>query len=249
MTLRILVVDDEPMARERLKRLIQAIQDYELAGEAENGEQALIQMANLEPDIVLMDIRMPGMDGMEAAEQIARMEKSPALIFCTAYDEYAINAFKVNAADYLLKPVRKEALEEALNRTSKTNKLQQQSVSEKKESSSQLLVASTYKGTVLIDLEKVLYFKADQKYVTVYREEDELLIDNTLKDLEQDYSEHLIRVHRSALVAKHKIIGLTKDHSGHLVVDLDTVNTGQERISVQVSRRHAQEVKDWFKSL
>ncbi|HET8848260.1 MAG TPA: response regulator, partial [Marinobacter sp.] len=113
---RILIADDEPLARQRIRRLLDAVPGYQVCGEATDGDDALRKVAELEPDILLLDIRMPGLDGMDTADRLSRLDKPPAVIFCTAYDHYAIQAFNVNAVAYLLKPVRKEALASALAR-------------------------------------------------------------------------------------------------------------------------------------
>lgn len=252
MTYKVLIVDDEPLARERIKRLINEMENYDICGEASNGQVSLDIAARLHPDIILMDIRMPVMDGLEAAAQFAKTENSPALIFCTAFDDYAIDAFKVNATDYLLKPVRKEALVAALERTTSLSKVQRKSLDDRPAQGEQphLLVANTYKGTVLIDLERTYYFMADQKYVTAYSEDGETLIDNTLKELESEFTEKLIRVHRNALVCRAKIQGLNRDREGQYYIELKNAQRlPQEQQRVYVSRRHSQEVRDWLRSL
>ena len=116
MRLRVLVVDDEPLARERLTHLVEDLPDVELAGTAGTGEEALMLAGSLRPDVILLDIRMPGMGGLEAAHHLARLPEPPAVIFTTAYDEHALAAFDAQAAGYLLKPVRLEKLQEALAR-------------------------------------------------------------------------------------------------------------------------------------
>ncbi len=240
----VLVVDDEQLARERLIRLIDALDGYQVCGEAGNGEQALAEIRSTEPDIVLLDIRMPGMDGLDAAQQIANLETPPAIIFCTAYDEYAISAFKVQAIDYLLKPVRKEALEKALQQAGKLNKVQlseNQKPDSKDETSSPYLVAKTWKGSELIDITHIHYFMADQKYVTVYHQNGETVIDNTLKELESDYSPRFLRIHRNSLVNTDFIEALVRDSAGHYVIRLK----GQAG-EVAVSRRHISDVKGWL---
>ena len=123
--MRILIVDDESLARERIIRLIQEqLSDHEIVGEAKNGLEALEKIQLLRPDVVILDIRMPGMDGLEVARHLMALETSPAVIFSTAYDEHAIDAFKVNAIDYLLKPVRVEQLKQALLKATRPNKTQ-----------------------------------------------------------------------------------------------------------------------------
>lgn len=241
----VLVVDDEPLARERLVRLVEALDDYQVCAEASNGEEALAAIHQSEPDIVLMDIRMPGMDGMAAAEQIATLQTPPAIIFCTAYDEYAISAFKVQASDYLLKPVRKEALEKALLQASKLNKVQLNDAlpSNNRSESTSALVAKTWKGSELIDLTHIYYFVADQKYVTVHHINGETVIDNTLKELEAGYAPRFLRIHRNSLVNTDYIEALIRDNAGHYTVRLKN-NIGE----IPVSRRHTRDVKTWLES-
>lgn len=243
--IRVLVVDDEQLARERLIRLIDALDSHQVCAEASNGEEALSAIQQSEPDIVLMDIRMPGMDGMAAAEQIATLKTPPAIIFCTAYDEYAISAFKVQATDYLLKPVRKEALEKALRQASKLNKVQlndsQPSINSRESTPS--LVAKTWKGSELIDLTHIYYFMADQKYVTVHHQNGETVIDNTLKELEAGYAPRFLRTHRNSLVNTDYIEALIRDNAGHYHVRLKN-NVGE----IPVSRRHTSDVKAWLES-
>jgi two-component system response regulator AlgR len=126
--MRILIVDDEKLARERLIRMVETLDGYEVAGIADSGEEAVRQSIRLAPDIVLLDIRMPGMDGMEAGRQLASLASPPAVIYCTAFGEHAIEAFEVNASAYLMKPVRREALIDSLARVATVNKVQMESV-------------------------------------------------------------------------------------------------------------------------
>lgn len=241
----VLIVDDEQLARERLMRLVEALDGYQVCAEAANGEEALKAVHLTEPDIVLMDIRMPGMDGMAAAEQIATLKTPPAIIFCTAYDEYAISAFKVQAIDYLLKPVRKEALEQALLQAGKLNKVQlgDTLANSAQGDTTPCLVAKTWKGSELIDLTHIYYFMADQKYVTVHHLNGETVIDNTLKELEADYSPRFLRTHRNSLVNTDFIEALVRDGAGHYLVRLKN-NAGE----IPVSRRHTSDVKAWLES-
>ncbi len=241
--IQVLVVDDEQLARERLMRLIDSLEGYQTCGEACNGEQALTQINQTDPDIVLLDIRMPGMDGMEAAQQIAKLEMPPAIIFCTAYDEYAISAFKVQAVDYLLKPVRKEALEQALAQSGRLNKVQLSGsqTAQQQGDATPYLIAKTWRGSELIDITHIHYFMADQKYVTVHHKNGETVIDNTLKELESDYSPRFLRIHRNSLVNTDFIEALIRTSAGHYVIRL------KEHIGeVAVSRRHVNDVKNWL---
>src|SRR5690554_3076436 len=159
---RILIADDEPLARQRIQRLVEELPDYRVCGEASDGDDALRKVAELEPDILLMDIRMPGMDGMEAAHQLSQLTNPPALIFCTAYDHYAIQAFEVRAIAYLLKPVRREALTDALARAGKINRVQLQALTREADTGSGQLAVRTHRGTELIDLTDIHYCEADQ---------------------------------------------------------------------------------------
>src|SRR5690554_8145620 len=154
---RILIADDEPLARQRIQRLVEELPDYRVCGEASDGNDALRKVAELEPDILLMDIRMPGMDGMEAAHQLSQLNNPPAVIFCTAYDHYAIQAFDVQACGYLLKPVRKEALAQALERAGRTNRVQRRSLTRQADHGTGQLAVRTHRGTELIDLDTILY--------------------------------------------------------------------------------------------
>src|SRR5690606_31054528 len=122
--IRVLICDDEPLARDRLRRMLEKIPETLGVGEAENGEELLEQLPQLRPDLILLDIRMPAMDGLPAAARLSESDNPPAIVFCTAYDEHAIAAFKVNAIDYLLKPVRQDDLEKTLHKASRVNKAQ-----------------------------------------------------------------------------------------------------------------------------
>ena len=242
MTTRVLVVDDEPLARQRLLRLLGNLEHYTAIGEAENGEEALHKIAETHPDIVLLDIRMPEVDGLQIAERINQLDTPPAIVFCTAYDDYAIAAFQVNAVGYILKPVRQEALQNALDKSARLNKTQLNALEQNKQTEdAQYLVAKTYKGTELIELTHIYYFMADQKYVTVYHQGGETIIDDTLKDLERTYANYFLRVHRNALVNQNRIHALNRNAQGHYELKLDGVST-----PLSVSRRHAQELKQWL---
>lgn len=246
--LSIFIVDDEELARERLKRLIEAFEYCVFLGEAENGAKALQEIPRLSPDIVLLDIRMPGEDGLAVAEKLSRMAEPPAIIFCTAYDEYAISAFKFNAIGYLLKPVRKEDLLLALSNAQKLNQIQLRQARNQLEQEPadkvRLFVANTWQGQELIPFEDIFYFKSDQKYLTVVHSKGETLSDQTLKDLEQSYPDLLLRAHRNTLVSKLHINSLTKTPSGHYEIHLENCPD-----PIQVSRRHVSDIKHYLSTL
>jgi two-component system response regulator AlgR len=237
---RILIADDEPLACDRLRRLVNALPGYTVCGEAADGDSALQAVAELEPDIVLLDIRMPGADGMDVAAHLNQLERPPAVIFCTAYDHYALQAFEVNASAYLMKPVRKDALATALQRAAKTNRLQQPPPASPAAAAGELAVR-TYRGTELIDIASLIYCQADQKYVTLHHLQGDVLCDYTLKDLEQHYGDHFLRVHRNTLVGTRFIQALHRSASGQTVLIL---RDGLGELAV--SRRHASELRQWL---
>jgi len=154
--MKVLVVDDEKLARERLVRMVETLEDYEVAGTAESGAEAVREAIKLEPDIVLLDIRMPGMDGLEAGKQLSTLAAPPAIIFCTAFGEHAVEAFDVSASGYLMKPVRREALQEALGKASRVNRVQMEAIIGRDESplerSRTHISAKTRRGIELIPL-------------------------------------------------------------------------------------------------
>ncbi|MDX1633202.1 MAG: LytTR family DNA-binding domain-containing protein [Marinobacter sp.] len=235
---RILIADDEPLARERLARLVDRLDGYRVCGESGDGHATLRAVAELEPDILLLDIRMPGMDGMEVAEKLSALTHPPAIIFCTAYDHYAINAFEVQAAAYLLKPVRREALADALGRAGRINRVQLQALQVRSEASEDQLAVRTHRGTELIELAAILYCEADQKCVTIHHSQGETVTDFTLKELEQAYPEQLLRIHRQTLVGVRHIQALLRDDDGHYRIRLR-----QQDTELPVSRRHATAVR------
>ncbi len=235
--MKVLVVDDEKLARERLVRMVATLEGYEVVAEATTGDEAVQKAVEYEPDVVLLDIRMPGMDGMQAGEQLAALASPPAVIFCTAFGEHAIEAFDVNAAGYLLKPVRREALSDALSRVGQINKIQKQMATGQVEDDSTRsrthISAKTRRGIELIPLTEVRFFQADHKYVTVRHDKGEVLIDDTLRELESEFGDKLVRIHRNALVMMNHLEGLERDSTGHYQVRMRGV---EEKLDV--SRRH-----------
>ena len=241
--MRVLAVDDEQLARDRLRRLLDD-GDVELVGEAANGIDAIEAVNALQPDVVLLDIRMPGMDGLEAASHLARLEEPPAVIFCTAYEEHAIEAFDVSAVGYLLKPVRKDALHAALAKAGRVNKAQLQALAPEDADARTHICARTRKGIELIPVTEVRFFQADQKYVTVRHGDGELIIDDTLRELEEEFGERFVRIHRNALVAVRYITGLERSDDGHFSVRLTDVDE-----PLTISRRHVAGVRKLVKNL
>ncbi len=236
--MKILLVDDEALARQRLAALIDELGDpYRLVGEAADGEQALRLFEELGADLVLMDIRMPGMDGLEAARRLAECSRPPAVIFTTAYDEHALQAFESSAQDYLLKPVRRERLLTALQRSQRLTRSQLASHAHQ-EQEVPLLHASYRGGLRTIPLDQVIYLRADSKYVMARHTEGELLLEESLKGLQERYGDWLLRIHRNALVVRRYLSGLEKGRDGIPRVVLRGCDE-----TLEVSRRHLPEVR------
>ncbi len=242
--MRVLNADDEAPARERLRSLLAEIPDMEVVAEAVNGEQALRLAVEASPDVVLLDVRMPGMDGIEAARQINSLVEPPAVIFTTAYDEYAVSAFDTNAVGYLLKPIRKEKLAEALGRAGRLTRPQMQKLAESpQEQPKRTHIAARHRdGLRLIPVEEVIHFFAEQKYTTVKHVKGEDLIEDSLRSLEEEFGTAFVRIHRNALVSVRYLEGIDRNPEGQYFVRL----RGCEA-PLQVSRRMASELRDRFR--
>ncbi len=235
----VLIVDDEPPARERLRRLLGEIGDCEVVGEAGNGSDALAACARLKPDIVLLDVRMPGLWGIEVARHLSALEAAPAVIFTTAYGDHAIDAFDAQAIGYLLKPIRKEKLSRALTHASKisASRLVQATRSANIERRREHVCARLGEQLRLIPIGEIYYFFADQKYVTVKHQNGEDLIDEPLKELGVEFASEFVRIHRNALVAEKHIAAIERTEDGQYLVRMRDCEG-----SLQVSRRHATEL-------
>ena len=247
--MKILIADDEPLARERLLHLFSEIkQEYHLI-EASNGLEAIEQVNQEEPDIVLMDIRMPGMNGLEATQHLMAIDNPPAVIFTTAYDEYALQAFESQAVDYLLKPIRKERLEKALSNCSKLNKLQLEQLGrQNKEISYRTHISAQVRNTImLVPVTDIFCFLADNKYITIKYQKDgdiaETIIEGTLKSLEEEFSTAFLRIHRNALIRKDRIAALQKHKDGRVLLKLTGLSD-----EFEISRRHLSCVRKLMKS-
>ena len=240
--MRILIVDDEAPARDRLRQLVEDDTEHEVVGEAGNGQEALNVAATVNPDVVLLDIRMPGIDGIETAHHLNSGEQPPAIVFTTAYDEYAIEAFEANAIGYVLKPVRRERLAKALKQASRLSREALSDVGQQTGGAERRahICARVHDELQLIPVESVYCFVADQKYVKVVHAGGSVLIDEPLKALEQEFPEEFVRVHRGALVALQAIDALKKDEEGKTRVML---RDGDFEEPLVVSRRHLTEVK------
>lgn len=227
---RALIVDDEEPARQRLARLLDHMPQVELVGEAANGEQALELLQTLQPSIIFLDISMPVMNGMQLATIIAEQFPHIHVIFTTAYDEYAIKAFDVNAKDYLLKPIRKERLAQSINKLPQPDP-------------SRPFITIKHKDALhRIFIEQIIYLHADQKYTEVFTKESYWLITDSLKDMEEKYSHFFIRIHRSTLVNKHYFTGIELDKGKMMVILKDS------DARLEVSRRHHTAIRRFINS-
>ena len=248
--MKVLVVDDEQPARERLKQLLDDESDYDFVGEAANGNDALRLSTELRPDIVLLDIRMPGLDGIETARHLNTLDNPPAVIFTTAYDEYAIDAFDARAVGYVLKPVRRSRLVGALEQASRLAPSTLNSVaSEARMSPVRKHVCARAHGELrLIPVAEIFCFRADQKYITVDHKNGQDLIDESLKALAEEFSEDFVRIHRGALVAVRSVGRIEKAEDGKSLVVLRD-NSQVEDKELIISRRHLAEVRRRLKGV
>lgn len=238
--LRVLIVDDEPLARARLRALLEAQPGTQVTGEAGDGEAALAACAADPPDLVLLDIAMPGIDGLETARRLGALPLRPAIVFCTAFDAHALSAFEAQALDYLVKPVRGERLAEALDkvRTFLAGRTRQQDAAAPGQPRSHL--CARLRGSLrLIPVEDIRYLQADEKYVVVHHARGEDLIEESLKSLEAEFAARFIRIHRNCLVARDEIVELHRLPDGQVQAVLRNVTA-----PLEVSRRCLSQIRE-----
>jgi two-component system response regulator AlgR len=210
MSLQVLVVDDEPLARSRLKSLLQcAAPPVTVAGEAGNATQAMEALRRRSFDAVLLDIRMPGADGLALAQLLRSLPDAPAVVFVTAHAEHAVAAFELEAVDYLTKPVRLERLQAALQ---KVERLALSRGASAAEAAPEVLLIQDRGRTERVPLAEVLYFKAELKYITVRTAARSYILDASLSELEERHAAQFLRVHRNALVARRAVRALEKHY-------------------------------------
>lgn len=234
--LTVLIVDDEPLAAARLSGLLQEISNCRVIGEAAQAKQAFAMVQAHAPDLVLLDIAMPGESGLQLAARLQTLTKPPMIIFCTAFDAHALQAFEAKAMDYLLKPIRRERLRESIAR------IQRLLVGAPVESVKPFVTASV--GGVLrrIALEDLFYLQSDEKYTIAHHRGGEHVLDHTLKELEQQFPAQLIRIHRNCLVSQAQLVELRRDSESRVWAVLkDTC------AALEVSRRCVGELKGWLK--
>jgi two-component system response regulator AlgR len=234
--MRVLIADDEPLARMRLRTLLGRRDDVTVVGEVADGDAVMEACARLKPDLVLLDIEMPGLTGTAAAKRIAALPAPPQVVFCTAYEQHALSAFDLGATDYLLKPVRAERLDEAMQRAM-----------------ARRLPARAERGAwlrarhgadeVRVALDEVLYLLADEKYVAVHHRGGMWLIDESLRQLEAAHGERLVRLHRNCLVPRERLLGLKTLADGRVLARLAGTDMAPE-----VSRRNLPAIRQLLRA-
>jgi two-component system response regulator AlgR len=238
--LKVVIVDDEPPARERLLRLVEELDGWAVAASCATGFEALELVRAHAPAVVLLDIRMPGISGIEVARHLSMLEDPPAIVFTTAYDQYALEAFDSRAVGYLLKPVRRERLADALRHAARLAApvLRQLGGERGAFAQRQHIAVRVRDELKLIPVKEVCLFRADQKYVTVCHDAGEDLLEESLRNLAEEFSAEFVRIHRSVLVAVARIDGLERRADGSYWVRLR--NSAQR---LAVSRRQLTELK------
>ena len=249
-SLRVVITDDEAPARSRLRDLLQdcaATLPIELVGEAANGRELIELLQEREADLVLLDIRMPEMDGLEAAQHLQKLPDPPKIIFTTAFDAYAVKAFELHAVDYLLKPIRLRRLFDAVTRARALTPLRLDVLKDLAPEARTHLSVQERGRVILVPVPDILYLRAELKYVSIRTREREFLLEESLTRLEQEFASRFVRIHRSCLVAKAHLSGFEKaaeDGEGGWVALLKGV---EEKLPV--SRRQAHVVREFGKSL
>lgn len=232
--LRVLVVDDEPTARQRLCGLLADCPGIELAGEVADGEAALLRCAAGGVDLVLLDIRMPGLDGMATAQRLAALAAAPEVVFLTACDDRALEAFESGALDYLLKPVRRERLQQALQRVRRRRPAVAPAARRH--------FSVRRAGAMLrVPVDAVLALRAEDKYVCLVTADGEHLIEESLAAIEREFGERFLRIHRNCLVAARHLAGLVRQPDGS-----DRARVDGLAHDLEISRRNLPAVRAWL---
>ncbi|MFC4729594.1 LytR/AlgR family response regulator transcription factor [Coralloluteibacterium thermophilus] len=238
--MKILIADDEPLARARLRALLEDLGHADIVAEAGNGREAVALARTTAPDLVLLDIAMPGIDGLDAARELATLPAPPAVVFCTAYDAHALSAFEAAAVDYLLKPVRGERLAEALARV----QARRAPAPPAADGQRRRHLCARLRGTLrLVAIDEIRYLQAEEKYVVVHHARGEDLVEESLKALEQEFSERFVRIHRNCLVARAEIAELRRGLDGRVHAVL------RSGAALEVSRRCLPSVREEFRHL
>jgi two-component system response regulator AlgR len=212
--LRVVITDDEAPARSRMRDLLEDCAGafpLEVAGEAANGRELLALLQNVEADVVLLDIRMPEMDGLEVAQHLLKIEEPPSVIFTTAYNDHALRAFELHAVDYLVKPIRLRRLHDALTRARAITPLRLDVLQQISPDARSHLSVQERGKILLIPVKDILFLRAELKYVTIRTVEREYILEEPLSRLEQEFAERFVRIHRSCLVAKSHVAGFERE--------------------------------------
>ena len=208
--IRIFIADDEAPARDRLRELlgdIAAELQTRVVGEAANGLEAIERVPSSGAEVLLLDIQMPGMGGLEVARHLATLEHSPAVVFVTAHDRHAVEAFDLNALDYLMKPVRAERLAAAIRKASVPEKAR---LANAANAPREYLSVAERHRIALVPVRDIVFLRAEQKYVTVRTREREHLLEESLVALERELADRFVRIHRNCLVARAAIRGFER---------------------------------------
>lgn len=227
----ILIADDEPLARARLASLLGQCDDTRVVASVGDAEAALAACAEFRPQLLLLDVRMPGLDGLQLARRLEGLSERPQVVFCTAFEAHALDAYEVRAADYLLKPVSLQRLQRALVRVRELGHVAASP-------SRDYLHARVRDEMVRISLHEVFYLLADEKYVAAHLERGTVLLDESLKSLEQAFPERLQRLHRNCLIPRERLLGLKTAADGHVQARI----AGCDEL-LEVSRRNLAAVR------
>ena len=250
-SLKVVIADDETPARSRVRDLLEDCASsfpIELVGEAANGKELLALLEKTSADVVLLDIRMPEMDGLEAAQHMRKLPDAPSVIFTTAYDDYALKAFELHAVDYLVKPIRLRRLHDALSRARAITPLRLDVLNRISPEPRKHLSVQERGKVMLIAVSDIRYLRAELKYVTVRTATREHLVEESLSRLEQEFADQFVRIHRSCLVAKAYIIGFEKEAAEAGESRWAVMLNGMEE-KLPVSRRQQHIVKEFGKNL
>ena len=247
MTLQALIVDDEALARSRLHTLLGdcTTPAVSVAGEAANATQAIELLRKQSFDVALLDIHMPGADGLTLARTLRELPRAPAIVFVTAHAEHAVQAFEIEAVDYLTKPVRLERLQQALQ---KVERLLQSRQAQTPDLPEEFLVIQERGRTERVPLSEVLYFKAELKYITVRTAAKSYILDGALSELEDKYPAQFLRIHRNALVARRAVRALEKHYDPEEGEGWAVRLNGIEEV-LSVSRRQLSAVREAIANL
>lgn len=237
------IVDDEPLARRRLRRMVEEISGFECVAEAENGYAAIGQFHKLTPEVVLLDVRMPEVDGLCVADYLAKQPQPPGVIFTTAYERYAINAFDISAVDYLLKPVQARRLAAALDKAlqSKAHNATNRAPGT---TSQHTLCLHDQGQTIMVNIAEVIFCRAEQKYTCIACNDGDYWVDDSLRSLAGRFNDSLTQIHRGILVNKTHVRGIKTESDGTHWVLLRDVDQ-----RLPISRRHLASFRRWLKTV